>query len=219
MGRTAKIAQRRMLRVLLERCGTTFTQEIGIRLQNKPAPLFQLLFSALLLSARIPSRNAVRAARALIESGLTTPDKMARASWQDRVDVITWHGYKRYDERTSTMLGDTAERLIANYQGDLRKLREEAGYDLKHEHRLLQQFSGIGPVGADIFLREAQLVWHEVYPYADRRVLRAARRLKLGSGTEALSELVPRKDFARLVAALIRADLAKDYGELARAAA
>lgn len=124
MGRTAKIAQRRMLRVLLERCGTTFAQEIGIRLQNKPAPLFQLLFSALLLSARIPSRNAVRAARALIESGLTTPDKMARASWQDRVDVITWHGYKRYDERTSTMLGDTAERLIANYQASTEALSE-----------------------------------------------------------------------------------------------
>lgn len=64
----AKIDQRRMVRVLLERSGTTYTEEIGIRLQNKPAPLFQLLFSALLLSARIASGNAVQAARALIDA-------------------------------------------------------------------------------------------------------------------------------------------------------
>jgi len=213
----AKIDQRRMVRVLLQRSGTTYAQEIGIRLQNKPAPLFQLLFSALLLSARIPSGNAVQAARALIDAGLTTAEKMARASWQDRVDVITWHGYKRYDERTSTMLGDTSERLIAKYDGDLRKLRDEAQRNVKHEHRLLQQFSGIGAVGADIFLREAQLAWNEVYPYADGRVIQAARRLKLGSNPETLSRLVPHK--ARFVAALIRTDLAKNYRELFDAAA
>ena len=91
---------------------------------------------------------------------------MAEASWQDRVDVITWHGYKRYDERTSTMLGNTSELLIGKYNGDLRKLRDEAKRDVKREHQLLQQFSGIGPVGADIFLREVQPVWDETYPYA-----------------------------------------------------
>src|SRR5438552_19144103 len=63
---------------------------------------------SLLLSARISAGNALEATRALIEAGLTTPQKMARATWQRRVDVITWHGYKRYDERTSTMLDDTA---------------------------------------------------------------------------------------------------------------
>lgn len=67
---------------------------------------------------------------------------MAEASWQDRVDVITWHGYKRYDERTSTMLGNTSELLIGKYNGDLRKLRDEAKRDVKREHQLLQQFSG-----------------------------------------------------------------------------
>ena len=85
--------QKQVVTTLLDRYGTSYAQEIGIRLQDKPASLFQLLYSALLMSARIP----------------VAPKRMAEASWQDRVDVITWHGYKRYDEPTSTMLGNTSE--------------------------------------------------------------------------------------------------------------
>ena len=158
----ANIYHSRVVTTLLDRYGTTYAQEIGIRLQDKPAPLFQLLYSALLMSARISAANTVQAAKALVEARLTTPERMAQASWQDRVDVITWHGYKRYDERTSTMLGNTSELLIGKYNGDLRKLRDEAQRDVKREHQLLQQFSGIGPVGGDIFLREVQLVWDEI---------------------------------------------------------
>jgi hypothetical protein len=33
-------------------------------------------------------------------------------------------GYARYDERTATMLGSTAEMLLREYKGDLRLLRE-----------------------------------------------------------------------------------------------
>jgi endonuclease III len=214
----ANVDQKQLVRALLHRYGTTYAPEIGIRLQNKSAPLFQLLYSALLLSARIPAENAVQAAKALIEAGLTTPEEMAQASWQDRVDVITWHGYKRYDERTSTMLGKTSELLIQKYSGDLRKLRQEAGRNVKREQLLLQQFNGIGPVGADIFLREVQPVWNEVYPYADGRVIEAARRMKLGTSAQALSKLVPRRDFTRFVAALIRIKLKKNYDEILKTA-
>ncbi len=173
----------------------------------------------MLLGARIRYGNALEAARALIEAGLTTPRKMAEASWQERVDVITWHGYKRYDERTSTMLGDTAEMVLREHNGDLRKLREAAGRNVKREHALLQQFKGIGPVGADIFLREAQLVWDEAFPYADKKVLRAASRLGLAHDAEQLSKLVAKKDFVRLTAALIRTDLENGYDAVREQAA
>jgi len=203
------------VQALLERHGRTFAGEVGIRLErNTPAPLFQLLFTALLLSARIAAGNAVEAARALIDAGLTTPRKMAEATWQARVDVITWHGYKRYDERTSTMLGQTAELLLARYGGDLRRLREEAGRDVQREKSLLQQFKGIGGVGADIFLREVQGVWDEAYPYADRKVLAAAEKLGLPGDARRLARLVARKAFPRLASALIRMALRKDYDEV-----
>jgi endonuclease III len=209
-----KARQRELAMVLIERYRRTYAEQAGIRLKNTPAPLFQLLNAALLLSARIPADNAVRAARALIDAGLTTPRSMAEASWQDRVDVITWHGYKRYDERTATMLGQTAEHLIEHYSGDLRKLRKQADRDVAALQRLLQQFKGIGKVGADIFLREAQNVWEEVYPYADERVSEAARHLGLADTVQGLAGLVARPDFPRLVAGLVRVDLAGEHDAL-----
>ena len=214
-----KAKKRDLVRAVLDVYGRTYAAEIGIRLRNLPAPLFQLLYAALLMSARISAHNAVRAARALVEAGLTTPQKMAAATWQERVDVITWHGYKRYDERTAAMLGDTAELLLERYGGDLRELRERAARDVGAEHRLLQQFKGIGPVGADIFLREVQGVWDEAYPYADGRVIRAARSLALGADARALARWVDKEDFPRFVAGLVRIDLGHAAGEVEERAA
>jgi endonuclease III len=217
--RHAKPDPRAIAERLLADYGRTFAAEVRIPVsKNTPAPLFQLLNLALLLSARIPAGNAVQAARALIDAGYTTPRKMAASTWQQRVDVITWHGYKRYDERTSTMLGDTAQRVLDEYGGDLRRLRDAAGGDIADLKKRLIRFSGIGSTGADIFLREAQVAWRELHPYADQRVLRAAGRLGLGKTPDALAKLVPRKDFARLATALLRVDLAKAYDDVRAAA-
>lgn len=201
-----------VVHAVLDSYGRTYADEAGIRLEDRPAPLFQLLTTSLLLSARIPAGKAVRAARALLDAGLTTPHKMAEATWQDRVDVITWHGYKRYDERTATMLGDTAAMLLERYEGDLRRLREEAQREVPAERRLLQQFKGIGPIGADIFLREVQGIWDEAFPYADARVAKAAEKLDLSGDPQTLARLVDRKDFPRFVAGLVRVDLAHADG-------
>lgn len=204
--------ERALVAALLRRHGCTYAEEAGVRVQaNTPSPLFELLNLSMLLSARIAAGNAVEAARALVKAKLTTPRKMAAASWQDRVDVITWHGYKRYDERTSRMLGDTAQMVLDDYRGDLRRLRDEAGQDVKEERRLLQRFKGIGEVGADIFLREVQAVWPEAYPYADPKVLEAAGRLGLPRNAKRLAALVPRARFPQLCAALIRTGLRHDY--------
>ena len=46
------------VRVLLERHGTTYAQDAGIELRDTPAPLFQLLVLANLLSARIGAKVA-----------------------------------------------------------------------------------------------------------------------------------------------------------------
>jgi endonuclease III len=209
-----------LVKELLHRHGQTYAEQAGVKIAgNTPSPLFELLNLAMLLSARIAADKAVEAARALVQAKLTTPKKMAAASWQDRVDVITWHGYKRYDESTSRMLGDTAQKVLDHYGGDLRRLRDEAGQDVEKEHRLLQEFKGIGEVGADIFLREVQAVWPEAYPYADRKVLEAAGRLGLPKNPKRLAALVPKKQFPRLCAALIRTSLRREYAEVKAAAA
>jgi len=93
---------------LLDRYGRTYAEDAGIRLAGKPSPLYRLLVLATLLSARISADIAIQAARELFAAGYTTPPAMQQASWQDRVDALGRSHYRRYDERTATMLGDGA---------------------------------------------------------------------------------------------------------------
>lgn len=114
--------------------------------------------------------------------------------------------------------GWRSPQKLAEPDGDLRKLREAAERDPQRERKLLKEFKGIGDVGVDIFFREAQVAWDELRPFADRRALDAAGRLKLGRDPEALAKLVDGKDFPRLVAALVRVELADDHDAVREAA-
>jgi endonuclease III len=210
-----------LVKVLLDRYGHTYAEDAGIRLADKPAPLYQLLVLATLLSARITADIAVQAARELFAAGYTTPKAMREASWQDRVDALGRGHYRRYDERTATMLGDGAVLLGERWRGDLRRLRDEADGQATRIRTLLQEFPGIGPSGADIFLREVQAVWPSVAPYLDDRVIAAARKLGLPADPGQLARLAGSdQDVARLGAALIRVSRSKDAAEeIKRAAA
>jgi hypothetical protein len=206
----SKPDQKQIIAALLVRHGRTFASELGINLASEtPATLFRWLCAALLFSARIGNAIAVEAARALTKSGWTTAEKMAAATWEERTRVLNHAGYARYDEKTSRMLADTSELLLKRYDGDLRKLREAAQREPAREKELLMECKGIGPVGADIFLREVQVTWTELQPFADAAALKSAAKLKLPVKTDELAKLVPKKDFPRLLAALVRGQLAK----------
>jgi endonuclease III len=190
---------------LLDRYGETHAEQAGIRLADKPAPLFQLLVLALLLSARISANVAVAAAKELFAAGYRTPRAMHAASWQDRVDALGRGHYRRYDERTATMLGETAELVIDRWGGDLRRLHADAGDGTKKLQKLLTDFKGIGPTGADIFLREVQAVWTGVSPYIDERARAGAKKVGLPSGGRTLTALADSPGrAAHLAAALVR---------------
>ncbi|MEQ4300339.1 hypothetical protein ABNF97_02900 [Plantactinospora sp. B6F1] len=211
---------RAMVRVLLERQGRTYAEEAGIRLADRPGPLYQLLVLTTLLSTRIRAGVAVAAARELFAAGCRTPQGTEARSWQDRVDALGRGHYRRYDERTATMLGNGARLCLDRWNGDLRRLHRQAGSEPGALRRELTRFPGIGPTGADIFLREVQAVWPDVRPYADRRAVNAAGRLGLPSTPEKLAGLVGGADFPRLASALVRVSLGQQsIGELTRAAA
>lgn len=203
-----------IVETLMARHGRTYCQELGIALSNKPSPLFRWLVASLLFSARIGAPQAVEAARALSKAGWRTPRKMAAATWEQRVRVLNRNGYARYDESTSRMLQDTSDLLVEKYGGDLRKLSKAADGDAKKAEALLEEFKGIGPLGAAIFLREAQGVWDEFHPYADPRAAQAGETLGLGKGAEALARHVSKADFPKLLTALVRADLAHEIDAL-----
>jgi endonuclease III len=202
---------------LLDRHGQTYAEELGLD-PDKPAGLFGLLVFALLASTRIRAVLAVAGARALLEAGWTTAQKMSDSSWEERARTLNESGYARYDERTAAQLGDACALLLERYDGDLRQLRAAAEQDPVREKELLQEVKGIGPTGADVFLREAQAAWPELRPYVDQRARDAAKELGLPTTEPELAGLVDSSDIPRLVAALLRTRLDKDADEVIEAA-
>lgn len=194
-------------RSLIDRHGTTYAEDAGIRLKDGPAPLYQLLVLSVLLSARISADIGVAAAYELSRAGYRTPQAMRAATWQDRVDALGRGHYRRYDERTSTMLGDGAQLVLDRWRGDLRRLRAEANGRTGRVHALLQEVPGIGPTGASIFCREVQGVWPELAPYVDKLAAKGAQRVGLPVTPGRLIRYAEPGEFPRLVAGCVRAGL------------
>lgn len=193
---------------LLDAHGTTFGDELGIRLASgTPSPLFRWLTAWILSAAPIRHGEAVRAARALSKAGWRTAKAMAAPSWEERAHVLNQNGYARYDERTSRILKDMADEFIDGYRGDLRRLRDAAGREPDAERRLLKELKGMGDTAVDIFCREVPLIWDELFPFADDLALRAAARNGLPDSAQGLARLVPRERFPTLVVALARDEL------------
>ncbi|MGD0602695.1 MAG: endonuclease [Streptosporangiaceae bacterium] len=199
-----------IVKELLQRCGSLYAEEAGIKLADRPGPLYQVLVLATLLSAPIPAETGVAAARELFAAGYRSPKAMSEASWQDRVDALGRGHYRRYDERTASMLGDGAELLTSRWHGDLRRLRDEAHGDADRIAALLVEFPGVGPAGASIFLREIQDTWAAVAPYVDAKVTSGARRVRLPYDRDSLAGLLASSGQpARLAAALVRVSLSQ----------
>lgn len=193
---------RETVQAVLDDAGTTYAAEAGIKLANKPSPLYRLLVLAVLMSAPVKAEVAVAAARELAEFG--TPQRMCDATWQQRVEALDRGRCTRYDERTATALGKGAHLLLDRYHGDLRRMRAKADGDLDELRDLLTEVPNLSPVGADVFCREAQLVWPELRPYVDDEVVGAARKLGLPTDPVRLTQHVEGHDIARLTAAVIR---------------
>ena len=205
----SKPTQREIVGALVQVHGRTYAAEAGITLRDTPQPLYQLLVLADLLSTRIRADIAVATAKELFGAGMRDPRRMAGATWQQRVDALGRGGYRRYDESTATRLGEGAERMRDEYGGDLRRLRARADGDRAELRRGLREFPGVGPTGADIFLREVQRVWPEVAPYLDAKTLQGAQVLGLPDDPGALVRAAGDTEPAVLAAALVRVALHK----------
>lgn len=191
------------VRRLLDEHGTTYAQQAGITLRDKPSPLYQLLVLTMLSSARISADIAADTARELFRCGWRTPEKMRDATWQQRVDALGRGGYRRYDESTSTKLEEGARHVLEEYAGDLRRIRPAEGSSMDALREAIADVPRIGPVGAGIFCREVQAVWPEVAPCFDDRALARAKELGLPTDPGELAGLA-RGRVADLATALVR---------------
>jgi endonuclease III len=197
------------VRRLLKVAGTTYAAEAGIRINDKPMPLFQLLVLCMLASKPIDAAIAMRAARELFTAGLRTPKAVLAADRRTMISAFGRAHYVRYDESSATRLTDLAERVRDEYSGDLREIAAKSDHDVTVAKRILKEFKGIGDIGADIYLREVQDVWSWIRPYFDERATDTAKQLGLPTDSTKLAALAPKSN-AQLAAALVRAALDDD---------
>jgi endonuclease III len=202
----ADSSNEKVVRRLLSNAGTTYAEEAGIRLKDKPMPMFQLLALCMLASKPIDAAIAMQAARELFRAGLRTPQAVLDAERATMIRAFGRAHYVRYDESSATRMVDIAAMARDEYGGDLRRLADRSDRDVKAAARLLQRFKGIGATGADIYLREVQDIWTWVRPYFDERAVKTARDLGLPGDPGKLSDLAPRGN-AKLAAALVRVSL------------
>jgi len=200
---------KQVVRRLLQVAGTTYAAEAGVRISDKPMPLFQLLVLCMLASKPIDATIAMRAGHELFSDGLKTPKAVLGADRRTMIDAFGRAHYARYDESSATRLTDMAQRVVDEYSGDLREIPRRGAEDVDAAKRMLKKFKGIGDTGADIFLREVQDVWPWVRPHFDKRATRAAKTLVLPTDPEELGGLAPKAN-ARLAAALVRVSLDDD---------
>ena len=189
---------------LLDRYGETYAHQAGIRLADRPQPLYQLLVLVKLLSTRISANVAVAGARELFQEGLTSPRAMLAADEHTLWHTLARAHYVRYAGPAIRQLADGAQLALDRWGGDLRRMHRAAAGDLAALRGSLTEFPGIGATGADIYLREAQAVWPDVHPYLDPRVTAAAKAVRLPSSPARLADLVPPDRLPELAAAVLR---------------
>lgn len=197
---------------LLETAGTTFADEAGITLKDEPAPLYRLLVLAVLLSSRVQAKLGTRACRALVDAGYGSAEKMRDAGRQDVFSTLDEAKFLS-KEQTTDALQEGAELVAGRWDGDLRGMRKQADGSVSTLKDLLTEVPRLGPVGADIFLREVQLVWPEFRPHLDGKATGGAKAVGLPADAAKLAELVDGDDLARFSAALVRANLDDDVAE------
>jgi endonuclease III len=200
---------KQVVRRLLNVAGTTYAAEAGVRISDKPMPLFQLLVLCMLASKPIDAAIAMHAGHELFSDGLRTPKAVLDADRRTMIDAFGRAHYVRYDESSATRLTEMAQLVVDEYGGDLREIARRSDGDIGAAKRMLKQFKGIGDTGTDTYLREVQDAWSWVRPYFDKRAIRAAKALGLPSDPKKLGALAPRAN-ARLAAALVRASLDND---------
>ena len=118
---------------------------------------FQWFFASVLFGARISEKIACRTYSAFQTAGIDTPEKILSAGWDELVRILDKGGYVRYDFSTASKLIDITSSLKERY-GTLENLYKQSS-DTEDLETRLREFKGIGPVTAQIFLREMRGIW------------------------------------------------------------
>jgi len=134
-------------------------EDLGIRLSSKKEEeLFKWFLACLLFGKPIQRRVAERAFFAFVAAGLSTPEAILRAGWDELVRLLDEAHYVRFDFSTATKLLQVSKELKERY-GSLTNLLAESETPAKLS-RKLQRLKHVGPTTARIFIREVRPIWY-----------------------------------------------------------
>lgn len=126
--------------------------DLSINLASKKeSELFKWFLACLLFGKPIQQEVAKRTYFEFVQEGLVTPDDILAAGWDKLVEVLDRGHYVRYDFLTADKLLDIMSALLINYGGEISYLIK-LSKNKRDFNRLIQEFKGIGPKTAEIFI-------------------------------------------------------------------
>jgi hypothetical protein len=207
--------------LLIEKYGQRYSEILGINLrEGDEKEIFKWFLVSVLFGAPINETAAIKTYKCFEKRGILTPESIVKTGWQGLVDILDDGGYTRYDFKTSTKLLEVMGNLIANYEGNLSLLHDQASSSSDLEKRLKELGKGIGDVTVSIFLRELRGLWERADAKPTPLVILAAKNLGIireETPEKALEELktfwrknkVAGKTFVHFETVLLR--LGKDF--------
>ena len=130
-----------------------FAKELGIDLSSREeTAYFKWFLACLLFGKPIQQQVAKQTYFEFVKEGFATPDAILKAGWDKLVEVLDRGHYVRYDFSTATKLLDVSKSLKEKY-GTLTELLQKS-QTIEELSSRLQEFKGVGPKTAEIFLRD-----------------------------------------------------------------
>ncbi len=168
------------VRELMKRLGDGFAKALDIQLADgRESEVFKWFLASFLYGARITEAIATKTYREFEARGVLTPQGIQETGWDGLVEILDAGGYVRYDFSTATKLLQVSHDLLSRYDGKLTNVHAAAANPRDLEKRLQSIGKGVGPVTANIFLRELRGVWPKAEPFVSDPAVLAATRLGL----------------------------------------
>ena len=178
-----------------------YSEELGIDLStHDDEQYFRWFLASLLFGGHISETIARHTYQTFCRHQLTTPRDILSAGWDFLVNPIMREGgYVRYDFSKSDQILRNCQTLVDEYGGSVWQVHEASRDADDLELRLLA-FFGVGPVTANIFLRELRPFWPKADPEPLPVVAAAAASLGVDLGHYQRKSMT----FVRIEAGLIR---------------
>ncbi|KAK2741115.1 hypothetical protein FQN57_005716 [Myotisia sp. PD_48] len=141
------------------------SKQLGLDLESGgEKDYFEWFVACLLFGKPVQQGVAKRAFDELVQHDITSPDAVLDTGYDNLVELLRAGHYSRFDYSTASKLLNTSSTLKEKY-GSIGGLLNESS-SLEDVSERLQEFKGIGPKTAEIFLRDLGPILERKHSFA-----------------------------------------------------